>query len=94
MLLKYHIINEIPLCYLCKKGRFTFQHLFYKCTYFDVDFLAEMITEQDNTIIFDETLIRCGINRLDNFSADKDVIQIVYEHLYHVWYTYNSRLKR
>ena len=72
------------LCESYVKRRFSYPHIFNKCSYFDLEFLAEVIGEKDKNIVFDETLIRCGKNRLDNFSADKDIIQTIFERIYYV----------
>ena len=93
-LIKYHVIDVLPTCKLCKKGKFEFRHLFHECNEFvdTREYLKEAISDIDADARLDETTIRCGVGRIGTLNEDVKIVVKVFEYVYHIWTSYMNKL--
>ena len=93
-LITYHVIDVLPMCKLCKKGKFEFKHLFHECSEFvdTREYHKEAISDIDADAGLDETTIRCGVGRIGKMNKDVKIVDKVFEYVYHIWTAYNNKL--
>ena len=93
-LFKYHVIDVLPTCKLCKKNELEFKHLFHECDGFidTREYLKDDISDIDADAGLDERTIRCGVDRIGPMNTYVKIVDKVFEYVYHIWITYMDKL--